>query len=100
MTILNLVSISRLSARGKMPVSCAIEVAPTTTSFCMASWIVRTGVEAFQTAPIETVREGLPIQLNCCGAKFACGSLSSGASMKPRVMKPQAVPSCGPTLSI
>ena len=55
----------RLSARGKMPVSCAIEVAPTTTSFCMASWMVRTGVCAFQTMPIDTVRDGTadPVEL-------------------------------------
>ena len=50
--------------------------------------------------PIDTVRVGLPIQLNCAGWKFACGSLSSGASMKPRVMKPHAVPSCGAIDSI
>src|SRR3954452_22109017 len=49
--------------------------------------------------PIDTVRDGLPIQLKRAGWKFACGSLRSGASMKPRVMNPQAVPSCGPTLS-
>ena len=83
-----------------MPVSCAIEVAPTTTSSRMVSWMVRTFVCAFHTRPIDTVRAGLPIQLNFAGSKSACGSLSSGASMKPRVMKPQAVPSCGATRSI
>ena len=85
----------RLSARGKMPVSWAMLVAPMTTSRRMASWIVRTSVEAFQMSPMETVRLGLPIQLNRVGSNCACGIFRSGASRKPRVMKPQAVPSCG-----
>ena len=63
----------RLSARGKMPVSWAMLVAPTTTSLRIASWIVRTSVEAFHTIPMETVRLGLPIQLNLVGSNCACG---------------------------
>ncbi len=61
----------------------------------MASWMVRTAVDAFQTMPMDTVRVGLPIQLNRVGSNWACGIFRSGASRKPRVMKPQAVPSCG-----
>jgi len=78
-----------------MPVSCAMLVAPTATSLRIASSMLRTSVDVFQTSPMETVRLGLPIQLNLVGSNCACGILSSGASRKPRVMKPQTVPSCG-----
>jgi ABC-type Mn2+/Zn2+ transport system permease subunit len=79
-----------------MPVSWAMLVAPTATSCRMASRMVRTLVVAFHASPMETVRVGLPIQLNLVGSNCACGTLSSGAKRKPRLMKPQTVPSCGP----
>ena len=55
----------------------------------MASSRLRTGVEAFHTAPTETSRAVEPTQLNFGGSNFACAMPSSGPIMKPRVMKPQ-----------
>ena len=66
-----------------MPVSWAMLVAPTTTSLRMASWMVRTAVDAFQTMPMETVRVGLPIQLNRLSGGTGCAEQKGGFRYSP-----------------